>query len=62
MNSSLLIQQCPAYLVRLILIVFVMVVDVRTAAAFGVLLPGLVRYCSKPSCVVAVKLFLHPFN
>ena len=28
----------------------------------GVLLPGLVQYCSQHSCVVAVKLFLHTFS
>ena len=28
----------------------------------GVLLPGLVQYCSQHSCEVAVKLFLHPFS
>ena len=28
----------------------------------GVLPPGLVQYCSQYSCVVAVKLFLHPFS
>ena len=28
----------------------------------GVLPPGLVKNCSQHSCVVAVKLFLHPFS
>ena len=27
-----------------------------------VLPPGLVQYCSQHSCVVAIKLFLHPFS
>ena len=44
MSSSLLLQQCPAYLVRLTLIVFVMGVGGRTAAAlWGVAS----RTCSK---------------
>ena len=28
----------------------------------GVQSPGLVQYCSQHSCVIAVKLFLHPFS
>ena len=28
----------------------------------GVLPPGLVQYCSQPSCAIAVKLFLHTFS
>ena len=42
MSSSLLLHQCPACLVRLAWIVFVM------------LPPGLVQYCSQHSCVIAV--------
>ena len=53
MSSTLLLQQFPACLVRLILIVFVQLL------LYGVLLPGLVQYCSQHSCVIAVKLFLH---
>ena len=47
MNSSLLLQQCPAYLVRLTWIVFVM-------EGRWMLLPGLAQYCSQQSCVIAV--------
>ena len=28
----------------------------------GVLLPGLVQYCSQHSCVIAVQLLLQPFS
>ena len=65
MSSSILLQQCPACLVRLTLIIFVMVV------LCGVLPPGPVQYCSQHYCVVAVKLFschlvsvhvVHPYS
>ena len=59
MSTSLLLQQCPACLVPLILIVFVMggwLVAVQLLLC-GVLSPGLVKYCSQHSCVVAVKFF-----
>ena len=42
MSSSLLLQQCPACLVRLALVLC------------GVLPPGLIQYCSQHSCVIAV--------
>ena len=45
MNSSLLLQQCPACLVRLTWIVFVI---------GGRWPPGLVQDCSQHSCVIAV--------
>ena len=48
MSSSLLLQQCPACLVRLILIVFVM--GGRWPYSFW-----FVQYCSQHSCVAAVK-------
>ena len=54
MSSSLLLEQCPAYLVLLIWIIFVMG---RKLLLYGVLPPGFVQYCSQHSCVVAVKLF-----
>ena len=40
MSSSLLLQQCPACLVRLTLIVFVMGVDVHTAGALWAVTSG----------------------
>ena len=55
MSSSLLLQQCPACLVRLIWIVFVM--GGRWPYSWcivGVLPPGLIQYCSQHSCVIAV--------
>ena len=51
MSSSLLLQQCPACLVRLTWIVFVMG---DRWPIFGVLLPGLVQYCLQHSCVIAI--------
>ena len=55
MSSSLLLQQCPACLVRLTWIVFR---DRRQVAvqlvSCGVLPPGLVQDCSQHSCVIAV--------
>ena len=48
MSSSLLLQQCPACLVRLIWIVFVMG---GTTSAFGVLPPGPVIYVCVCVCV-----------
>ena len=53
-SLSLLLQQCPACLVHLILIVFV------TGGRWlfcGVLSPGLVQYCLQHSCIIAVKFF-----
>ena len=55
MSSSLLLQQCPACLVRLTWIVFV--IGGRwpySLVSCGVLPPGLVQYCSQHSCVIAV--------
>ena len=60
MISSLLLQLCPACLVHQTLIVFV--IGGRWLLLCGVLLPWLVQYCSQHSCVVVVKLFLHPFS
>ena len=62
MSSSLLLQQCPACLVRLTLIVFMMGDMWPYSCCFGGVPPGLVQNCSQHSCVVAVKLFLHPFS
>ena len=63
MSSPLLLQQCPAFLVRLILIVFVMGGKIVVQLLLcGLLLPGLVQYCLQHSIVVAVKLFLHTFS
>ena len=63
-SSSLLLQQCPACLVRLILNFFY---SFRDGWKVGVelllcrvLSSGLVQYCSQYSYVVAVKLFLNP--
>ena len=50
MSSSLLLQQCPACLVRLTWIVFVIV----QLVSCGVLPPGLVQDCTQHSCVIAV--------
>ena len=63
MSSSLLLHQCPACLVRLTYIVFVMGGKwLYKLLLCGVLPPGLVQYCLQHSCVVAVKLFLHTFS
>ena len=63
MNSSLVLQQCPACLVRLTWIVFMMESRWPYNWCFvGVLPPGLVQNCSQHSCEVAVKLFLHTFS
>ena len=55
MSSSLLLQQCPACLVRLTWIVFC---DRRQVAvqlvSCGMLPPGLVQDCTQHSCVIAV--------
>ena len=52
MSSSLLLQQCPACLVRLTWIVFVMGGKWPYSCFFlGMLPPGLVQYCSQHSCV-----------
>ena len=62
MSSSLLLQQCPAYLVRLTLIVFFMGGRWPYSWCFcGVLPPGLVQYCSQHSCVIAVQV-AHPYS
>ena len=55
MSSSLLLQQCPACLVRLTWIVFV--IGGRWPYSWclvGVLPPGLVQDCTQHSCVIAV--------
>ena len=55
MSSSLLLQQCPACLVRLTWIVFV--IGGRWPYSWclvGVLLPGLVQDCTQHSCVIAI--------
>ena len=55
MSSSLLLQQCPACLVRLTWIVFV--IGGRWPYSWclvGVLSPGLVQDCTQHSCVIAV--------
>ena len=57
MSSSLLLQQYPACLVHLTWIVFVM----GGRWLRGVLLPGLVQYCSQHSGVIATKFFLQPY-
>ena len=55
MSSSLLLQQCPACLIRLTWIVFVMGGRWPYSWCFvGVLPPELVQYCSQHSCVIAV--------
>ena len=54
MSSSLLLQQCPACLVRLTWIVFVMGGRWPYSWFFVGLPPGLVQYCSQHSCVIAV--------
>ena len=63
MSSSLLLQQCPACLVRLTWIVFMM--GGRWPYSWylvGVLPPGLFQYCSQHSCVIAVELLLQSFS
>ena len=63
MSSFLLLQQCPAYLVRLTWIVFVMGGRWPYNWCFvECCLLEPVQYCSQHYCVVAVKLFLHPFS
>ena len=55
MSSSLLLQQCPAYLVRLTCIVFV--TGGRWPYSWFFVeccRQGLVQYCSQHSCVIAV--------
>ena len=55
MSSSLLLQQCPACLVRLTWIVFVIGGSLAAQlVSCGVLLPGLVQDCTQHSCVIAV--------
>ena len=59
MSSSLLLQQCPACLVHLTLIVFVMGGRQPYNCYFvGCCHEGLVQYSSQHSCVIAVKPFL----
>ena len=55
MSSSLLLQQCPACLIRLTCIVFVM--GGRWPYSWclvGCCQPGLVQYCSQHFCVIAI--------
>ena len=55
MSSSLILQQCPACLVRLTPIVFVMGGRWPYSLCFvGCCPQGLVQYCSQHSCVIAV--------
>ena len=55
MSSSLLLQQCPACLVRLTWIVFVMGSKWQYSwCLVGCCRQGLVQYCSQHSCVIAV--------
>ena len=58
MSSSLLFQQCPASLVHLTLIVFV----IGGKWLYTVLWGRTCSNCSQHACVVTVKLFLHPFS
>ena len=59
MSSSLILQQCPACLVHLIWIIFVMAVLVLFCR---VLPPGFGLYNSQYYCVIAVKLFLRTLS
>ena len=68
MSSSLLFHQCPAYLVRLTWIVFVMGGKWPYSCCFVstlCVLPSghvhIVQYCSQNFCVIAVKILLQPF-
>ena len=63
-SKSLFLLQCPAYLVRLILIVFVTSGRWPYSCFFcGVLSQGLVQYCLQHFCVIAVKFFfLYTFS
>ena len=55
MSSSLLLQQCPACLVRLTWIVFVIGGNWPYSwCLVGCCRQGLVQYCSQHSCVIAV--------
>ena len=55
MSSSLLLQQCPACLVRLTWIVFRDRGQVAVQlVSCGVLLPGLVQDCTQHSCAIAI--------
>ena len=61
MSSSLLLQQCPACLIRLTWIVFVM--DGNWPYSCCTVLPlWSVQLSSQHFWVIAVKLFLHTFN
>ena len=62
MTSSLLLQQCPGCLVRLALIAFVMGNRWPYSNCFvRCCLQDLFSIARSILCVVAVKLFLHPF-
>ena len=55
MSSTLLLQQCPACLVRLTWIDFVIGGQVAVQlVSCGVLLQGLVQDCTQHSCVIAI--------
>ena len=60
MSSPLLLQQCPAYLVRLNSFRDRGQVAVQLVSC-GVLLPGLVQDCTQHYCVIAIQLLLQPF-
>ena len=63
MRSSPLLQQFPASLLCLTLIVFMMGGRWPYSCCFvGCCLLDFIQNCSQHSCVVAVKLFLHPFS
>ena len=63
MSSSLLIQQCPACLLRLPWIVFVVGDKWPYCCYFvGCQPPWLHQLSSQHSCFTAVKLFLHTFS
>ena len=62
MSSSLLLQQCPACLVRLTWIVFVMGGRWPYSWCLVGVAAGLVQYCSQHSCVIAVQLLLQSFS
>ena len=63
LSSPLLLQQCPACLIRLIWIVFVKGGRWPYSCCIcGVVPPGLVQSSSKHSCIIAVKHWLHTLN
>ena len=53
MSSSLLLQQCPACLVRLTWILFVMGGSRIVGVLWGVA-ARIIQHCSQHSCVIAV--------